>query len=1002
MKVNHYNLLVLVFFISSITMAQQRSISGSVKDSKGIPLPGVNILIKDTNRGTQSDFDGMYTIEAASGETIMYSFLGYITKEIVLNSQNTIDVILDEDVSALEEVVVVGFGTQSRRKITANIASISSDEINEIPTPSLQSSLTGKAAGVQVTQLNGKVEGGIKVRVRGVATISSSQEPLYVVDGIPITNADESINNSPINPLIALNPNDIESIDILKDASSAAIYGARGTNGVIIITTKQGKRGKTKVSLNSSYGISSATNKRDWLNAEQYVELMTESALNAGFSQAGIEGQFDFYANGLDWRNGEVDTDWQELALVDGSVQDFGVSVSGGSEKTRFYMSTAYNNTDGIVRGNELERYSFRTNIDHTLSKKFKVGTNASVSKSIIDRIANDNAFATPLQAIAQSPLSPAYLEDGITPNNESTEYYNFLGDEFNGSFKTNIWRVLANTYAEYQILPDLSFRSEIGYDFLSQVAERFSGSLTQSASVGGFGTVNAVQTEKYNLNNYFTYAKRFDNTLDLETTVGMSYEDSQRRLQFAQGQGFPSDDLQTLNSAAEITAGGSTRTRFNFLSYFGRATLSIADKYLLKASLRYDGSSRFGEENRFGWFPAVSAGWIVSEESFLNNSEILSLLKLRGSWGITGNAGIGNFASLSLFQGTPYNQRAGLAPTQLGNPALKWEKTTQYDIGLDFGILNNRISGEVDYYEKATDDLLLNEPVPGTSGFPNITRNVGEIKNSGFEFVINTKNIVSPNASWSTSLNLSTIDNEVTNLPGGDIIAGRNIVREGETVSSFYLVEFAGADPANGDALFIRNTVNADGTVDRSTTNNFNEASRVIAGSPYPDLIAGLTNNVTYKGIDFSFTFQGEWGASIYNNGGRFQSGNARFFDNQTTDQLRRWQQPGDITDVPQARLFSTNGQQASTRYLQESDFIRLRNLTLGYTVPQEVTKKFYMERVRIYFTGFNLLTFTDFDGYDPESTADFNGNSNIQVGETFYSAPPAKTYTLGINIDF
>lgn len=983
-------------------MAQQRSISGSIKDSKGIPLPGVNILIKDTNRGTQSDFDGMYTIEAASGETIMFSFLGYITKEIVLNNQNTIDVILDEDVSALEEVVVVGFGTQSRRKITANIASISSDEINEIPTPSLQSSLTGKAAGVQVTQLNGKVEGGIKVRVRGVATISSSQEPLYVVDGIPITNADESINNSPINPLIALNPNDIESIDILKDASSAAIYGARGTNGVIIITTKQGKRGKTKVSLNSSYGISTATNTRDWLNAEQYVELMTESALNAGFSQAGIEGQFDFYANGLDWRNGEVDTDWQELALVDGSVQDFGVSVSGGSEKTRFYMSTAYNNTDGIVRGNELERYSFRTNIDHTLSKKFRVGTNASVSKSIIDRIANDNAFATPLQAIAQSPLSPAYLADGITPNNESTEYYNFLGDEFNGSFKTNIWRVLANTYAEYQILPDLSFRSEIGYDFLSQVAERFSGSLTQSASVGGFGTVNAVQTEKYNLNNYFTYAKRFDNTLDLETTVGMSYEDSQRRLQFAQGQGFPSDDLQTLNSAAEITAGGSTRTRFNFLSYFGRATLSIADKYLLKASLRYDGSSRFGEENRFGWFPAVSAGWIVSEESFLNSSEILSLLKLRGSWGITGNAGIGNFASLSLFQGTPYNQRAGLAPTQLGNPALKWEKTTQYDIGLDFGILNNRISGEVDYYEKATDDLLLNEPVPGTSGFPNITRNVGEIKNSGFEFVINTKNIVSPNASWSTSLNLSTIDNEVTNLPGGDIIAGRNIVREGETVSSFYLVEFAGADPANGDALFIRNTVNADGTVDRSTTNNFNEASRVIAGSPYPDLIAGLTNNVTYKGIDFSFTFQGEWGASIYNNGGRFQSGNARFFDNQTTDQLRRWQQPGDITDVPQARLFSTNGQQASTRYLQESDFIRLRNLTLGYTVPQEVTKKFYMERIRIYFTGFNLLTFTDFDGYDPESTADFNGNSNIQVGETFYSAPPAKTYTLGINIDF
>ncbi|SEL39031.1 TonB-linked outer membrane protein, SusC/RagA family [Aquimarina amphilecti] len=1002
MKVNHYKLLILVFFISSIALAQQRSISGTVTDSNGLPIPGVNVIIKNTNRGTQTDFDGVYSVEAANGEIIMYSFLGYVSQEISITSQNKIDVILKEDVSALEEVVVVGFGTQSRRKITANIASISSDKINEIPTPSLQSTLTGKAAGVQVTQLNGKVEGGVKVRVRGISTISSSQEPLYVVDGIPITNSDESINDSPINPLIALNPNDIESIDILKDASSAAIYGARGTNGVIIITTKQGKQGKTKVSLNSSYGISSATNTRDWLNAEQYVELVTESALNVGFTQAGIEGQFDFYANGLDWRNGDVDTDWQELALVDGSVQDFGVSVSGGSEKTRFFMSTAYNNTDGIVRGNQLERYSFRTNIDHTLSEKFRVGTNSSVSKSIIDRISNDNAFATPLQAIAQTPLSPAYLADGVTPNNESTEYYNFLTDEFNGNFKTNIWRVLANVYAEYKILPELSFRSEIGYDFLSQVAERFSGSLTESASVGGFGTANAVQTEKYNLNNYLTYTKRFNEIFDFETTLGMSYEDSQRRLQFAQGQGFPSDDLQTLNSAAEITAGGSSRTRFNFLSYFGRTTFSIADKYLFNASLRYDGSSRFGDENRFGWFPAASVGWIVSEESFLNSSEVVSLLKLRGSWGITGNAGIGNFASLSLFQGTPYNQRAGLAPTQLGNPALKWEKTTQVDIGLDFGFLNNRISGEIDYYVKDTDDLLLNEPVPGTSGFPNITRNVGEMKNRGFEFIINTKNIVSADGSWSTSLNLSTIDNEVTKLPGGDIIAGRNIVREGETVSSFYVVEFAGADPANGDALFIRNTVNADGTIDRSTTNNFNEADRIIAGSPYPDFIAGLTNNISYKGIDFAFTFQGEWGASLYNNGGRFQSGNARFFDNQTTDQLRRWQQPGDITDVPQARLFATNGQQASTRYLQESDFIRLRNLTLGYTIPQDVTKKFYMERVRIYFTGFNLLTFTDYDGYDPESTADFNGDSNIQVGETFYSAPPAKTYTLGINIDF
>ncbi|WP_438424593.1 SusC/RagA family TonB-linked outer membrane protein [Aquimarina macrocephali] len=1001
MRLHHYKLFMLAFLISGMMCAQQQ-ISGIVQGEGGLPLPGVNILIQGKSTGTQTDFDGQYTINAETGEVLVYSYLGFVTQQVTVSGQNEINVVLQEDVSALEEVVVVGFGTQSRRKITANIASISANQINEIPTPSVQSALTGKAAGVQVTQINGKVEGGIKVRVRGISTISSSQEPLYVIDGIPITNNDESINDSPINPLIALNPNDIASIDILKDASSAAIYGARGTNGVIIITTKQGKRGKTKVSINSSYGISEATNTRDWLNANQYVELMTESALNNGFSQAFIDGQFDFYANGLDWRNGEVDTDWQELALVDGSIQDFGVSISGGGEKTRFFISTSYNNTDGIIRGNQLERYSFRSNLDHDISSKFKAGTNTTVSKSVIDRISNDNAFATPLQAIAQTPLSPAYLADGTTPNTESTEYYNFLMQEFNGSFKTNVWRVLANTYLQYQIIPELNFRTEVGYDFLSQVAERFSGSLTESASVGGFGTANAVQTEKYNLNNYFTYNQVFNDIFDVEGTVGMSYEDSVRRLQFAQGQGFPSDDLQTLDSAAEITAGGSNRTRFNFLSYFGRATLAISDKYLFKASIRYDGSSRFGEDNRFGWFPAASVGWIVSEEEFLKNSEVLSLFKIRGSWGVTGNAGIGNFASLSLFQGSPYNQRAGLAPTQLGNPSLKWERTTQVDLGLDYGFLNGRISGEIDYYVKDTEDLLLDEPVPGTSGFTTITRNIGELRNKGFEFVLNTKNIVTQNLTWSTSINLSTNDNEVIALPGGDIIAGRNIVRKGESISSFYVVEFAGADPANGDALFVRNTVNADGSIDRSTTNNFNEADRIIAGSPFPDFTAGMTNTVSYKGIDFSFTFQGEWGASIYNNGGRFQSGNARFFDNQTVDQLDRWQQPGDITNVPQARLFSTNGQQASTRYLQESDFIRLRNLTLGYTIPGDITRKFQMNRVRIYFSGFNLLTFTDYDGYDPESTADFNADTDAQAGEAFYSAPPAKTYTLGINIDF
>ncbi len=991
----------LMILCTSLTYSQE--VSGTVSDSNG-PLPGASILVKGTTNGVQTDMDGKFTIKSIGSNAILiFSYIGLKTQEVSVAGKSTINLILKVDSAELKEVVVIGFGKQSKRKITDNIASISSDQINQIPVANMQNALVGKAAGVQITQINGKVEGGVKVRIRGISSISSSQEPLYVIDGLPLINDNESTGAAPINPLISLNPNDIESIQILKDASSAAIYGARGTNGVILITTKQGKSGKTKISLNTSSGWSEATNKLSWLNAEQYVELFTEADVNS-YGVEDIpwaEEQFDNMSNGKDWRNGAVDTDWQDLALVKGSVQDHTFSISGGDEKTVFFLSGGYNNTQGIIRGNSLERYSFRGNLDHKVSDKLRVGLNTSLSKTKIARIGADNSFATPLQAIAQSPLSPAYLDDGLTPNNESTIYYNFLTQEYNGNWGVNIFRTLMNSYLEYKIVPDLKFRTELGYDNNNQTEEYFSGSLTESASTNGYADANAVQSDKYSINNYFTYAKTFNEDYDLEFVGGMSFEESSRSRQYVAGTGFPSDELQTVESASEITAGSSSRTKYNFLSYFGRATFSFMDKYLLKGSLRYDGSSRFGAANRYGVFPAASAGWIISEEDFMKDSGVINLLKLRGSFGVTGNAGIGNFASLGLFGGSAYNQRSAITPIQLANQDLKWERTNQFDMGLDFALLNNRLSGGIDYYVKKTNDLLLNEPIPGTSGWSTLTRNVGSLTNKGFEFVLNTTNIQTDNLTWKTSLNLSTLDNKVTDLPGGDIVASRNIVRVGETISSFYLVEYAGVDPANGDALFYLNTEKADGTLDKTTTNNFNQAQRIISGSPYPTFMAGMTNTVSFKNFDFSFTFQGEWGSSMYNEGGKFQSGNMRYEDNQTTDQLNRWQNPGDITNVPQARLYSTNGQQASTRYLEKTDFVRLRNLSLGYTFPRTFTQKIALDRVRLYLTGVNLLTFTNYSGYDPEASYDNNGDSNIQKGITFYSAPPAKTITIGLNID-
>jgi TonB-linked SusC/RagA family outer membrane protein len=1006
MKKFAFLLTLAVYSISMSLSGQEVNMTGKITDATGLPLPGVNVLLLGTTSGTQSDMDGNYELKVSVGDRVQFSYVGFATQTITVEADKTVyDISMVED-NSLDEIIVIGYGSASKRNNTGNIASVNAEQIKEIPVANFQNTLVGKVAGVQITQVNGKAESGVKIRVRGVATVNGSQDPLYVIDGIPVTNLDNNVNDSPINPLIGLNPNDIESIQILKDASAGAIYGSRATNGVVLITTKSGKEGQTKVSINSSYGWSEATNEREWLNTAEYVELFNEAGLNSGFTLDDMAGFYNIFAeNEDDWRLGLVDTDWQDFALVNGAVQDFGFNISGGNQKTKYFISSGYNRTEAIIRGNNLERYNLRANIDHAVSDKFKVGTNMAISKTQISRLSNDNAFATPLQAIAQIPFTRPYTDDGVTPN-DGTLYYNFLFQEFNADHNVNIWRTFAKLYGEYQIIPSLSFRSEVGYDLTNQTEDRFFGSLTESASTNGFADASSFADERYVLNNFFTFQDTFlDDELNTNVVLGMSFEDTVSRNRFVEGQNFASDDLQTVDSAGEIVGGGSNFTQFNFLSYFTRAALTYKNRYLLNLSARIDASSRFGEDNRYGTFPSVSGGWIVSEEDFFGDSDALSFLKARVSWGITGNANIGNFSSRTSFDGgRTYNQNPGLQIGRLGDPNLGWEETAQTNVGLDFGFLNRRINLTLDYYNKQTSDLLLNVPVPSTNGILTVLRNAGDMENKGFEATINALVIEKGNFSWNASFNMGYNKNEVTRLgnDNNDIIDGVNIARVGEAVSSFYLVEYAGVDPSNGDALFYRNTLLEDGTRDRSTTNNFGEASRVISGNPYPEFTGGFSSNFRLGNFDASFTFQGQWGASIYNNGGRFQSASADFFDNQSKDQLNRWQQPGDITNVPQVRLFGGNGTQQSTRYLQAADFVRLRNLSVGYSLPSTVTEKLKIERLRVYMSALNLLTFTNYDGWDPESTADFNSNNSLRAGIDFYSAPQAKTITFGFNLDF
>ncbi|MRX68665.1 TonB-linked outer membrane protein, SusC/RagA family [Flavobacterium resistens] len=994
MKINlkHFFWLLLVLSVQ-IAVAQGGAISGTVTDNKGVPIPGVNIVLKGTNVSTQTDFDGNFKIQAKTGDILVASYVSFATIEVKASNSMTIKMV--ETQNELEAVLVVGYGTQSKKNLTDNIARVTAKDIQQVPVANVQNALVGKLAGVQITQTNGKVEGGMNIRVRGAASISASTQPLYVLDGIPLITDDESSNGAPTNPLLTLSPNEIESIDVLKDASSAAIYGARGANGVVIITTKKGKEGKGNFSLNFSQGISEATHTKKFLNAKQYVELLQEAGRNVDDLES-VEDELEYLSQGTDWRNGEIDTNWQDIALRTGYTTDADFSVSGGDDKTKYFFAGAYNNTTGIVDSNDLERITARSNVSHKITDHFTAGMNIGFSRSVINRVQDDNSFSTPMQSLAQAPISQARLEDG-TPN-PNTEYVNYLLAKDNTSWKTIMRRVTGKIFGELKLVKDLKFNSDFAYDLLTQTEDYWQGKNAPFMATDGAVFATSVNTESYIFSNYFTYDLTFAENHTINAVAGMEFNKYNRRYQDVNSIYFPNDSFHTVDGGAEVNEGHGSETDYAFVSQFGRFNYSFKNKYLFKASIRRDGSSRFGKNERFAVFPAFSAGWVMSQEEFLKDNTVLSYLKLKASWGKVGNAEVGNFASRQLYRPSSYNLKSGLTFSQAGNDNLTWEKSSQTDVGIEAGFLN-KINLEVDYYDKRTDGLLFAKPLALSSGATSINTNIGEIKSSGFEFTLNTKNVETEKFKWTTSFNLTTNNSKVKSLPNNntDVITSYNINRVGENISSFYLVEYAGVDPANGDALFVKNTVNADGSLDKSTTNDYSEAKRIVAGNPFPTLMSGLTNTINYKNFDFNFTFQGEWGASIYNSAGIYMSTAADYFDNQTADQLNRWQNPGDITNVPQARFGGSNGTQESTRYLDKADFIRLRNVTLGYSLPKETVQKAGMSNLRIYFTAVNLLTFTNYEGTDPEARRDDTG-----IGEDFYSAPPARTMAIGVNINF
>lgn len=1010
---------ILLTLLCTFLMAgawAQRTVSGTVKDDQGDALIGASVIVKGSTTGTTTNLDGAFTLQVPSGaDALVVSYTGFRTREIALGSANTLEVVLETDATLIEEVVVVGYGKQIKSTVTGNVAKIGGDNIQAMPVVSVEQAMQGQAAGVFVESTNGKVGGAMRVRVRGVGSINAGTEPLYVIDGIPLAKDARNTSGAPLNPLADLNFNDIESIEVLKDASAKAIYGARGSNGVVIITTKSGKSGKSRIELDLQAGISQPTGRRDFLNSAEFIELFTEAANNSDdlegvdyeepFSWTTfVKSRFNRYDGHTDWTQQIDQTDWQEEALRQGSVRNALLSFSGGTDRVRYYASGNYGNTLGILQGNDMEKAGGRLNLDFDATDRLRMGVNLSLSRTLTRQVSNDNAFSTPMQLVAMAPITPTRDLDGVLYDRPVTTYYNGLIDMEDGSRKVYTMRTIANVFADYKFNQNLGLRVEGAANLYGVRDEAFFGERTDNGNDSrGYGYSAFAGATDYNTNTVLHWDKGFDRH-SLGIDLGTELFTSEYNRTFVEGEQFPSDEFKTLASAASITSGTSTLTNYSFLSYFGRARYDFDRKYLLNVSARVDGSSRFGADNRYAFFPAASAGWVLSEEGFLADNPTLSFLKMRASWGVSGNADIGNFQSLGLYGAGNYDGVSTLSPEQIANPNLTWERSTESNFGVDFGLFNNRLSGEVDYYVKNTTDLLLNVPVPGSSGFSSQFQNIGQLRNSGWEFTLNSNNLTGK-FSWTTSLNLAFNKNEVVALANDQTLIDdggsryMNVVRVGSPIGVFWGAEYAGVDPSNGDALWY---VNAEGGDAKATTNDYNEANFVELGSPLPTVIGGLDNTLSYGGLSLNFRFQGQAGNMIHNAAGGYMSCNACWFDNQTADQLDRWQNPGDITDVPEARLGYSNGDQSrSSRFLSDGSYLRLKNVTLAYTLPAKWLGRSGIRDARIYVTGTNILTFTNYDGWDPEVTTDFLA-SNTVYGVDFYAAPQPKTYVAGVRLGF
>lgn len=969
-------LLISLMSLLITGYAQQVTIKGVVRDDKGQTLPGVSVIVKGTTRGVSTDIDGAYSIGAAPTEILVFGLIGYISIEEPINDRQTINVSFTQSSTQLDEVVVVGYGTQRKGDITGAVSTVSQKEFDNRPNTQFGSVIQGKMAGVQVLSTSGKPSAGLDIRIRGTSSISAGSNPLYVIDGIPSTDTR------------SINPSDIESISVLKDAASSAIYGAQGGNGVVLITTKKGKAGEPVFELNAYNGFTQPWRTLKVLNSEQYRDLMTELGRNTN------------------WEQYTANTDWQDLVFQNGSSQNYQLSVSGKTDKSSYFIGGGYVKQVGSVRSSEMDRYNFRINVSQELKSWLSVGTNLAYTRYHDVDVSDNQAVnqgGVILGMLSTPPILDIYNADGSFTTNPFQDWENPLAftDGTDRGYKTQ--RLLGNFYTDVKFLEDFTYRSSFGIDYQSSMYDFFQDPFRTS-----YGRArNGISRNTTDLTNYYIW----DNTVKYEKTIGDHKFDAMvgaviQKFKWenneVETQGFSSSTVTTPNAGSILQTATATKSEKANASFISRVNYSFNDKYLLTANFRADGSSAFGPDNLWGYFPSVSAGWRLSQESFIQDLDVFSDLKLRAGWGLVGNDNIGSYAYLGrVGLGANYPiggiAQPGTFPSTIQNDQLKWESTEQTNIGLDFAFFSNRLTVNADAYIKKTNDLLLYVTVPTSTGFGSGLQNVGSLQNKGLEFQVSS---VNTNGSflWNTDFNISFNRNKVIDILGEEQFSGEingrgdiSLAKEGLPLGVFYGYVAGGVDPRNGDMYYLK----ADGTTSYTPA----ASDRRIIGDPNPDFTYGLTNNFTYKGIGLNIFLQGVYGNDIFN-ATRVDTEGMIDPKNQTIAVLDRWRQEGDITDIPRARNANINNSLASTRFLEDGSFLRLRAVTLSYNFSQELLGRVKLKNVRVYATGENLFTITQYSGYDPEVNA--FGGSNTAQGIDYGTYPQARNLIFGLNVSF